>query len=52
MNNDDDMKSLNLTDLDVEGLERRLELVEPIGDTAAAGYYCGTDCGTYIAPSQ
>jgi hypothetical protein len=39
-----DIDSLNLSDLDVEGLEQRLELVET---ATAEGYYCGTDCTDY-----
>lgn len=35
-----DVDSLNLSDLDVESLERRLELVEP---GSSEDYYCGTN---------
>lgn len=44
-----DIDSLNLGDLDVEALERRLEMVEP---ATAEGYYCNSDCTDhgYTAP--
>ncbi|GEM_PF-3032833 len=43
-----DVERLNLADLDVEDLERRLELVEP---GTSEDYYCGTNnCGTNIQP--
>jgi hypothetical protein len=44
MDDQRDIESLNLGELDVEALEKRLEMVEP-GTTE--GYYCGTDCTDY-----
>jgi len=40
----EEIKPLNLVDLDVEALEERLEMVQAAMDE---GYYCGTDssCG-------
>ncbi len=37
---DNNVERLNFVDLDVEALERRLELVEP---GTAEGYYCFND---------
>lgn len=45
--NSQDIESLNLSELDVEALERRLEMVEP-GTTE--GYYCGSDCTDFKEP--
>ena len=39
-----DIESLNLSALDVEALEKRLEMVEP---GATESYYCGSDCTDY-----
>ena len=46
-----DIESLNLGELDVEALEKRLEMVEP---ATTEGYYCGTDCTDhgYVAPAM
>jgi hypothetical protein len=43
-----DVERLNFVDLDVEALERRLELVEP---GTAEGYYCYNDNHT-VCPVQ
>lgn len=45
--NDIDVHSLNLSDLDVEALEKRLEMVEP---ATAEGYYCNSDCNDFKEP--
>lgn len=41
MGDSDHVAALNLSNLDVEGLERRLEMIEP---SSAEGYYCNSDC--------
>ncbi|HYW55068.1 MAG TPA: hypothetical protein VE826_13935 [Dongiaceae bacterium] len=43
-----EFESLNVADLDVEALEKRLELVEP---GASEGYYCFGDT-VIVVPDQ
>ncbi len=49
MSDNHDVERLNFVDLDVEALERRLELVEP---GTAESYYCYSDNGKPPAPVQ
>jgi hypothetical protein len=49
MSDNHDVERLNFVDLDVEALERRLELVEP---GTAEAYYCFSDNGKPTAPVQ
>ena len=49
MSDHHDVERLNFVDLDVEALERRLELVEP---GTAEGYYCYNDNHPAPCPVQ
>ncbi|CAM2064769.1 hypothetical protein SCOR_05310 [Sulfidibacter corallicola] len=40
-----EIESLNLDELDVEELERRLEMSSALGSISTAALWCGTDCG-------
>jgi len=43
--NQDHLRPLNLLELDIEELERRLELAHPVFHPD--GYKCGVDCTMY-----
>lgn len=47
MSDQNNVERLNFVDVDVEALERRLELVEP---GTAEGYYCYTDSNNETRP--
>jgi len=49
MSDQNNVERLNFVDLDVEALERRLELVEP---GTAEGYYCYNDNSGGKCPVQ
>jgi|GEM_PF-6025819 len=44
-----EIQSLNAEDLDVEDLERRIELAAAVG---ADGVWCDVNCGTFTAPKD
>ncbi len=57
MNEFNEITSLNSEDLDVEELERRLELAATVGDPIGVCGWCGVDCpklecGAKINPAK
>ncbi|CAM2064768.1 hypothetical protein SCOR_05305 [Sulfidibacter corallicola] len=40
-----EIENLNMDDLDVEELERRLEMSSALGTVTTAALWCGADCG-------